>query len=134
MLTNHPAFLLRNLLLLDAATCTVMGAVLMLAASPLAALTAVPATLLFYAGAVLLPIAAFMAVVAVRALDSHPAVWLIILGNGLWVIASLWLMAGGWIVPAPLGQAFIAAQALAVAAIAVLEYAALRRTASATLA
>jgi hypothetical protein len=134
MPTNQPAPLLRNLLLFDAATCTAMGIALILAANPLAALTAIPATILFFAGVALLPSAAFMAMVATRAPDSRPAVWLIIVGNVLWVIASLWLITGGWIAPTALGQAFVAAQALAVAALALLEYTALRRTASTVLA
>lgn len=100
----------------------------------MAALTAIPAAILFYAGVALLPSAAFMAIVATRAADSRPAVWLIMVGNVLWVIASLWLITGGWIAPTVLGQAFVAAQALAVAALALLEYTALRRTVSTALA
>ena len=52
---------LRTLLMNDAATCAAMGAGLVLAASPVARLTALPPDLLMGAGLALLPIAAFMA-------------------------------------------------------------------------
>jgi hypothetical protein len=53
---------------------------------------------------------------------------LVIGGNVLWVIGSVALMVGGWIAPNRLGYAFIGAQAVAVAVLAALELAALRRT------
>ena len=57
----------------------------------------------------------------------RPAVWLIIDGNVLWVAGSLWLMVGGTIAATGVGTAFIAAQSFAVAVLAGLEYAGLRR-------
>lgn len=131
---NSSSSPLRTLLLLDAATCTGMGAILTLAAAPLAAWTAIPASLLFYAGAVLFPVAVFMGMVAMRALANRTAVWLVVAGNGLWVAASLGLLVGGWIAPNALGQAFIVAQALAVALFAVLEHLAGRRSSATAIA
>jgi hypothetical protein len=52
--------------------------------------------------------------------------WLVVAGNGLWVVASLMLVLAGWIAPNPLGIAFIVAQALVVAVLAMLEHGALR--------
>jgi hypothetical protein len=49
-------------------------------------------------------------------------VWLVILGNAGWVIASLALIFGDWIAPNMLGIAFIGVQAIAVAILAALEY------------
>jgi hypothetical protein len=118
---------IRNLLLVDAVTCAAMGGALTLAAEPLMALTAIPAGLLFYAGALLLPIAAFMALVAMKPMGYQWAVWLVIGGNALWIAASLWLMFSGVITPNRLGHAFIGAQALAVTVLLVLEQAALQR-------
>lgn len=128
MFTTNSPNSLRKLLLFDAATCAAMGAALVLGAAPIADWTAIPSAILSYSGVLLLPIAAFMAVVATRAIASTPALWLIIVGNALWVAASLALMLGGWIAPNALGYAFIGAQAAAVAVLAALEYGALRRS------
>jgi hypothetical protein len=117
----------RTVLLVDAATCVAMGAVLTAATGLVATLTAIPSALLFYAGLALFPIAAFMVAVAMPATTWRPGVWLVIIGNVLWVVASLWLMVSGWITPNALGYVFITAQALAVALLAALEYLALRR-------
>jgi hypothetical protein len=113
---------LRTVLAFDAATCAVMGAALMAGAGPIASLTLVPPALLSYAGLALLPIAAFMALVALPANPPAFGVWLVILGNAGWVIASLALIFGDWIAPNMLGVAFIGAQAVAVAILAALEY------------
>ena len=114
--------LLRKLLLLDALLCTVTGAMLTASATPLAGLTAIPAPLLFWAGVVLFPVAAFMAAVATGVVGWRHAVGLIILGNGLWALASVGLMLGPWIAPNALGHAFIGFQALVVVFITALEY------------
>lgn len=115
---------LRPLLLVDAATCAIMGLVLELGAAPLERLTGLPAPLLLYTGLGLLPIAAFMALVAWR---PHPAaVWLVIAGNAAWVLGSLTLLLPGWLSLTASGTAFVAAQALAVAVLAWLERGALR--------
>lgn len=124
-MTTKPNFL-RTILLLDAATCAVMGAALGLAAAPIARLTDIPPGLLLYAGLILLPIAAFIAIVAARPAPS--LVWLVILGNLGWVAASVLLLVSGWIAPNGLGYAFIAVQAIAVAIISKLEHGALRQT------
>lgn len=123
---------LRNLLMVDAATCAGTGILLALAAGPLGALTDIPSTLLFVVGIALLPIALFMAVVAAR--PAHAAIWLIILGNALWVAGSLLLLLGPWITPNALGAGFIVVQAAAVAALAWFEHAALRGTPTALVA
>lgn len=130
MATANTANSLRTILLVDALACGALGAVLVPGAGLIATVTTIPAALLFYAGLLLLPIAAFMAFAATRALGSPSAVWLEIAGNLLWVAASVALMVGDWISPNLLGHAFIAAQALVVAALAALEHAALRRLSS----
>ena len=122
---------LRGLLLLDAAACLAMGLALALGAGALAALTGIPQGLLLYAGFALLPIAAFMAVAAYRSADWPWAVWLVIVGNELWVVASLWLVVDDVIAPNGLGYTVLVAQAAAVAALALLEYRAMRRSTAA---
>lgn len=121
---------LRSLLAIDAATCTVMGLALGLGAAPIASMIGLPQGLLAYAGLALLPIAAFMALVAWRPLAV--AAWLVILGNLAWVAGSVLLLLAGWVSPNALGIAFVIGQAVAVAILAELEYLALRaRTAAA---
>jgi hypothetical protein len=122
--TSLPA--LRSLLLLDAATCAAMGLALDFGARPLAALTDLPEPLLLYAGLSLLPIAGFMALVALRPALQPAGGWLVVAGNAAWVLASLLLLLAGWVSPNGLGIAFVLVQALAVALLALLELAALR--------
>lgn len=129
MQTSRTALSLRTLLLFDAATCAVMGAILALGAAPLAALMRIPAPLLLYAGLALLPIAAFMALVGTRPAIPPAGAWLVIAGNAAWVAGSVLLLAAGWIAPNALGTGFVAAQALVVAVLAKLEHGALRDTA-----
>jgi hypothetical protein len=122
----HSRPFLRNLLLFDAGTCFAMGAALTLASGPIAVLTRLPSALLWSAGLSLFAIAAFIALVAVRATAHPKAIGLIVVGNALWAIGSFALLVTGWIAPNGVGSAFIAVQALAVAALAGLEFGALR--------
>ena len=115
-----------RLLLVDAATCVTMGMLLTVGAGPIGRVTQIPPDLLFYAGLVLFPIGAFMAVVATRPAISPAAVRLIVLGNFAWVAGSLLILVGGWIAPNTVGLIFVMAQALVVAALALLEHGALR--------
>jgi hypothetical protein len=122
----HP----RPLLLVDAATCTAMGVALIAASGPIAGLTQLPAPLLSGAGVALLPVAALMALVASRRPLPAAGLRLVVVGNLLWIAASIALLVGGWVAPNALGTAFVLAQAIAVAALAMLEYLALRRLAA----
>ncbi|WP_179961594.1 hypothetical protein [Pikeienuella piscinae] len=116
--------ILRRILILDAATCAVMGVGLLAFSGPVAALTALPIPLLTGAGALLPPIAALIAFVASRA-----APWLlrlVVWGNVAWAAASLALVFG----LAPMngfGVAFVLLQAVAVAGFAAAEQAGLAR-------
>ena len=112
---------LRKILFTDALTCAACGALMAGASGPLAALTQIPAALLLYAGLSLFPIAAFMAFVGQRARRSAPAVWLVVIGNALWVLASVGLLFSDAIAPNLWGKAFIALQAGVVLVLSVLE-------------
>jgi hypothetical protein len=125
-IAERPYFL-RTVLLVDAATCLLTGAVMKTGAIALAELTGIPAPVLLYAGISLFPVAAFIALVAAMPAISVAGVWLVIVGNAAWVAASLGLMVSGAIEPNALGYAFIAGQALAVAMLAGLEYVGLQR-------
>jgi hypothetical protein len=121
---------LQNVLLLDAATCVVAGALMAFGSSFVAGLTAIPVPLLYWAGLILFPIAALMAYAGLQAVPPRPIVWLIVLGNIGWVIASVAVFA--FIAPNALGYIFILAQAVVVAALALLEHSALQRSGMAT--
>lgn len=125
MASLHVPLPLRTILLFDAAACVGMGALLVALAGPLAALMALPAPLLFWAGMILFPVAGFMAVVARWLPGNQPAVMLVILGNVLWVAASVALLAG-LVAPNALGVVFVLGQAAFVAVMARLEQLALR--------
>src|SRR5690606_22119950 len=74
----------------------------------------------------LVPVAAFMAATPRTTRVPGWAGSLVVLGNLLWIAASLLLPAAGLISPNPLGWAFLAAQAGAVAILTWLEFGALR--------
>ena len=113
---------LRNILALDATTCTGMGLLLVLAAGPVARLTEIPSGLLFWAGLLLLPVAAFMALVARAVPPPDWAVAVIVAANLLWVAASLILPGAGVFAPSALGWVCILAQAAGVALFSWLEW------------
>jgi len=116
---------LNRILGLDALTCAVMGVVLIAGAPALSTLLALPSTLLFYAGCLLFPIAAFMTILACQTAPWPAGVWLVILGNAGWIAASLVvLVASG---PNVLGVGFVIVQALVVALLALAEFNALNR-------
>lgn len=127
---QHPNFL-RAVLFADAATCVATGTLLACGAVWLAAWTQLPAELLRYAGISLFPIAAFILLVASRARPPTAGVWLVIIGNVGWVLASLGLLAMEGIAPNGLGYGFVIAQAAAVALLAELEFMGLSRSAHA---
>ena len=114
---SNPA--LSRILMIDAATCAAMAAVLILAGGPLAAVTGLPVELLFAAGLLLFAVALYMALVSRIGTGSSTLVWLAILGNAAWVAASLALFAV--VTPTALGVAFVLVQAAAVALLAWLE-------------
>src|SRR4029450_12492251 len=94
MIVSSASFL-RKVLLVDAATCVGAGALMSFGAGTLAPLLNLPSALLLGAGVVLFPVAAFIAFVATRARLSAAAVWIVVVGNVLWIGGSLWVMAGG---------------------------------------
>jgi hypothetical protein len=127
--TITPSF--RTALHLDAAASGAMALLAIVAAPILSPLLGLPHPLLFWVGIALLPWVALLIVVARR--NTAPRLLLvdIIALNALWVAASIGLLASGLVAPSLLGYAFIVAQALAVAAFAVLQGLALRRSAAA---
>lgn len=121
-LAQTRGFTLRQLLVFDALTCMVMGLLLLATAKPLAGLLGLPQGLLFYAGLVLVPCAALMAAAA-RTL-APPLVWMVILGNFAWAVASLVVVFVFDLTA--IGLSFTLAQAAVVAGLGVLEQRAAR--------
>lgn len=122
---------LQSILALDAATCAVMGVLLVSASGLISSITLVPASLSFWAGLVLLPIAGFMAFFARTSIVPAWAAQMIVLGNVLWVLGSVALPVLGLISPNAFGWIFILAQAAVVAMFAGLEWSARPRRAAA---
>ena len=118
---------LRKALVADAAATAATGILLAAASGWLEGWLNIPATLLFYAGAVLIPFAAFVLYLAARNHVSRGAVWTVVICNALWTIDSFLLLASGWIDPSMLGYTFVIAQALVVAAFCELQVTGLRR-------
>jgi hypothetical protein len=119
---------LRKVLLLDAITCVAMGLLLIAAAAELARMLGLPEGFLWWAGVALLPCAALMGFTSRVGAQTKPPgwlVWLVILGNLAWVVASL-LTVAVWFTPTALGAAFVLGQAIAVMALAAMEYRGLR--------
>jgi hypothetical protein len=111
---------IRKILALDAATCALMGLLLISATSYLSNLLGMPAQLLNYAGLLLLPIALFMAIVAWQTVPSAAGIWLIIVGNAAWVVASLVVLV--FFDSNALGVAFVLSQAAVVAVLMSAEF------------
>jgi hypothetical protein len=120
---------LRNALVADAIATAATGILLAAASRWLEGWLDIPATLLFYAGAVLIPFAAFVLYLAAQHQVSRGAVWTVVVCNALWVVDSLLLLASGWIAPSMLGHTFVIAQALVVAVFCELQFAGLKRAA-----
>ena len=118
---------LRRALLVDAAASGLTGALMLAGAGMLTDLLGLPTALLRGAGLVLVPYVAFVAIVAARARISAAAVWAVIACNALWTVASVALVIDGFVTPTALGSVFVIGQAVAVAALGVLQYVALRR-------
>jgi len=91
---------------------------------------ALPAPLLRYAGFSLLPFAALVLYLAKRDVLPRGGVWTIIALNAAWVVASAALLLAGGVAPTPLGYGFVIVQAVAVAALAEMQYMGLRRQAA----
>jgi hypothetical protein len=118
---------LRRALLVDAAASGLTGALMLAGAGMLTDLLGLPAALLRGAGLVLVPYVAFVAIVAARAHISTAAVWAVIACNAVWTVVSVALVIDGFVTPTALGTVFVIGQAVAVAALGVLQYVALRR-------
>jgi len=120
---------LRGALGVDAVASGAMGIALSAAPGLLARVLGLPETPLYYVGVFLIAYAMFVAWTALRSRPESLLVWAIIVGNAIWVIDSLLLIASGWVEPTLLGYAFVIAQALAVGVFAELQLIGVRKAA-----
>lgn len=118
---------LKRVLLLDAATCLGTGTMLAAGADLLSPLFGLDTGFVRWAGLALLPIGLFMAWVGTRQAAPVLFVYAIIAGNLLWTVESF-LLIGNAPQISVVGTAFVAAQAIAVAGLAVLEWVGLRKS------
>lgn len=118
---------LRSVLLFDAVTCILGGALLLGLSSALERLLGIPAGLSLAAGPLLLAFGAAVAWVGTRPEVLQVAVRVIVSLNALWAVESLLALGLGWLEPNALGRYFLVAQALAVLVIAELQFIGLRR-------
>jgi hypothetical protein len=120
---------LRRALLADAAASAATGLLLALGAQYLTSLLGLPVALMRYTGMSLLPFAAIVLIVGLRANPPRIPVLAIITYNALWAIDSIVLLASGLIQPTMLGAAFVTAQAVTVGALAALQWIGVKRLA-----
>src|SRR5688572_16129788 len=117
---------LKRVLLLDAASCLGMAALLLPGATMLAPMLGLDRGLLIGAGALLAPLGLFILWIATRRSLYLWLVYLVIAGNLLWTVESLLLLTAAAGVTA-IGIAFVSGQAAIVAALAALEFVGVRR-------
>lgn len=125
-MTSRPNAVLRYALIADAVASGATGLLMAAGAGPLSGLLSLPEPLLRWAGILLLPFAVMVGLAARSEAPSRPAVLAIVVVNALWAIDSFALLASGWIEPNGFGIAFVAAQALAVAALGAAQVTGLR--------
>ena len=123
-LATSPRFL-PAVLWADAVSCLACGALQLAAAPLLAQLLGLPQGLLVATGWVLIGVAAFAAWLARGRPASRIGVYLLVAGNAGWVLGCLELAIGSGV--SPLGIGYLLFQAVAVLALAVLEWAGVRR-------
>jgi hypothetical protein len=102
---------LRALLLMDAVSCTGLGAVLLVASSTIGQWTDLPPGLLRGAGLALVLIAVFMTLVARAKAVPRDGAALVVAGNLLWAAASVLLPLIGVVSPNALGSVVLLGQA-----------------------
>lgn len=121
-----PRFL-RYVLLADAASCLVSGAIQVSFTVVLDQVLQLPAALLGGTGWFLLIYGAAVAWFAVHEQVPRPLVWALVAGNLGWAAACLALLASDWLAPSAWGVAWVLAQAATVTVLAELQWTALRR-------
>jgi hypothetical protein len=119
---------LRRAILADAIFSGVSALLLTFGAGALALLLNLPEALLRETGLFLIAYAALVGWLGTRQSMPKALVMIVIAGNAAWTIASIALLFSGAVTPNLLGEAFVAIQAVAVGALAELQYIGLRKS------
>jgi hypothetical protein len=119
---------LRRAILADAIFSGVSAVLLTFGAGALAPLLNLPEALLRETGLFLIAYAALVGWLGTRPSMPKALVLIVIAGNAAWTIGSIALLFSGAVTPNLLGEAFVAAQAIAVGAFAELQYIGLRKS------
>jgi len=123
-----PSTFLRRAIQADAIFSGASAALLTLGAGTLAPLLNLPETLLLETGLFLIAYAALVGWLGTRPTIPKALVLIVIVGNAAWTLASIALLFSGAVTPNLLGEVSVAAQAIAVGALAELQYIGLRRS------
>lgn len=110
---------LKTVLRFDGALCLLMGIALIALRNTISGATGLSAAFLAWAGALLLPVGLFILAVAAPTPPPRHGVGLVVIGNALWVLASIVVVL--IIEPTGLGIALIFVQAVGVTMIAAVE-------------
>jgi hypothetical protein len=122
----HPSLFLRRAIQADAIFTGVSALLLTFGAGALAPWLNLPEALLRESG--LVAYAALVGWLGTRQSMPKPLVVIVIAGNAVWTLASITLLFSGAVAPNLLGEAFVALQAIAVGALAELQYIGLRKS------
>ncbi len=124
----HPSLFLRRAIQFDAIFSGVSALLLTFGAGVLAPWLNLPEALLRESGLFLIAYAALVGWLGMRHSVPKPLVGAVIATNALWTLGSIALLFSGSVSPNLLGEIFVAMQAIAVGAIAELQYIGLRRS------
>ncbi len=124
----NPSVFLRRAILADAVFSGVSALLLTFGAGALAPWLNLPEALLRETGLFLIAYAALVGWLGTRQSMPKMLVGIVIAGNAAWTLASIALLFSGAVTPNLLGEAFVAAQAIVVGALAELQYIGLRRS------
>ena len=127
----HPSLFLRRAIQGDAIFSGASAVLLALGAGALAPWLNLPEALLRETGLFLIAYAALVGWLGTRQPMPKALVVIVIAGNAAWALASIALLFSGAVMPNLLGEAFVMAQAIVVAALAELQYIGLRRSSGA---
>lgn len=128
----NPSLLLRRALQADTLFSGVSALMLTFGAGALAPLLNLPEAFLRETGLFLIAYTALVGWLSTRTTVVPPLIWLVVIGNAVWALASIALLFSDAIAPNLLGTIMIAAQAIVVGVFAELQYMGLRRSAEAT--
>jgi hypothetical protein len=126
--TIRSSQLLRRALLADAVFSGIAAVLLTADAGTLGPLLELPEALLRETGLFLIAYTALVGWLGTRASVPRALVVLVIAGNAAWTIGSIALLFSGAVSPNLLGEAFVAARAMATGLFAELQYVGLRRS------